>query len=157
MRSLALVLVLAATSGAHAQVYKPFTKVDDACPRCSGGPAYDRIALRGGDELRAVVIAENEAFYVLLRFGELRAVGRDQVASVTKNDAAVRPPGFGDQILLVDGTVRAGTMDADPAPDAAFFDLKVPETQVHHVARVAVAAVYRGGKRVYAATAAPAK
>ena len=133
---------------ARAQVFAPFTHVDDACPKCSGGPAYDRITI-DGEDVRAVVVAENEAFVVLMRFGELRAVGRDHVRRIDRDDKAVRPAGYGDQILMADGTVRAGTLKTDPAT-GDFIDLAVPETPLHHISRAAVVAVYRGGKRVWA-------
>jgi hypothetical protein len=149
-----LLLTLALSAGvATAQPYKPFTHVDDVCPKCGGGPAFDTISMRGGDDVHAVVIIENDAFLVLERFGEWRAVGRDQVANVTKNPNATRPAGYPDQILLVDNTVLAGAMAADPAPDTATFEITIPHTPttLHHMERAQVAAVYRGGKKVWSA------
>jgi hypothetical protein len=154
----ALVLALAAMLGAgvpiaRAEAWKPFGHVDSVCPRCTTGPVYDTVTIRGAGEVRAVVVAENEAFIVLERFGELRAVDRSQLVGIRREVAAVRPGDYPDQILLVDHTVLAGTMTAEPAPDATTFDISVPRTPtlIHHLDRSVVAAVYRGGKRVFPA------
>lgn len=97
------------------------------------------------------MLAENEAFYVFERFGEERAVGRDQVQTIVKNPAVTHPTGFGDQILLVDGIVLAGTLDGDPPQDAQSFAINIPGSSVHHAERPTVAAIYRAGKKVYTA------
>jgi hypothetical protein len=143
---------------AHGQPLKPFTHVDNVCPRCTTGPAYDTVSLRAGGDVRAFVVAENDAFLVLERLGELRAVGRDQVVGVRHEPSPARPTGYPDQILLVDGTVLAGTMAADPAADTSTFEITVPRTPtaLHRIDHSVVAAVYRGGKRVYAATGSAA-
>jgi hypothetical protein len=136
---------------ASAQVFKSFTHVESVCGHCSGGLPYDRIVLKSGEDVKARVLAENEAFLVLERYGELRAVGHDQVREVTKNQAVQRPPGYGDQILLKDDVVLAGTINGELAKDADHFDIVIPgtPTPLHQPARSTVAAVYRGGKRVY--------
>ena len=70
-------------SSAQAQTFKPFTDVATVCPEC-WAQRYDHIALKGGQVVYARVLAENPAFYVLERFGELRAVGRDKVERMTR-------------------------------------------------------------------------
>ncbi len=146
-------LLLSRSIDARAQALQPFSHVDDVCAGCAGGPYFDRIELNNGQEVQAVVLAENEAFYTLMRLGELRAVGRDQVRGIRRNQAAPHPSGFGDQILLVDGIVLAGTIQGPIGKEAEHFELITPNTPtpLHQVARATVAAVYRAGKRIYAA------
>ncbi len=133
---------------AWAQRYIPFTPVTNVCPTCTTGPQWDRIVLKDGTEVKAVVVAENDKFYTLLKFGELRAVGKDQVQNVEKNAKAERPAGFGDQILLQNGVVLAGTLktkdDADP------MQLETPPSKTTQTAfRSVIDSVYRGGTRVF--------
>jgi hypothetical protein len=152
-RLLVILICVSVSSAAYAQAFKPFTRVESVCERCSGGLPYDRIVLKTGEEVKARILAENEAFLVLERYGELRAVGNDQLGGVTKNQAVQRPPGFGDQILLKDDIVLAGTIEGDLPKDADHFDIKIPgtPTPLHQPSRATVAAVFRGGKRVYVA------
>ena len=153
----ALILVgLLAASTAQAGGFKPFTKVDSVCEKCTAGPAWDRIALKSGQEVAATVIAENDDFIVLEKLGELRAVRRDEIGNVTKNPSAVRPPGFGDQLLLNDGSVRAGTLQGDLGAD--MIEMTVPGTPapLHRVTKTVVTAIYKAGKRVDTPAPAPA-
>jgi hypothetical protein len=150
-----LVIVIAGAwvSTAWGQAFKPFSPDNDVCPQCTTGPALDRIVLTSGQELRAVIVAENETFLVLEKLGELRAVRRDQVQRVSRNEAAKRPAGYGDEILLKDDIVLAGNLEGEIANDADHFDITVPEcaTPHHSAQRSTVAAIYRAGKRIYAA------
>jgi hypothetical protein len=142
----ALLALPAAT--AWSQTLRPFTPVASVCPTCApSGPPVDRVVLRDGTELKVRVVAENERFYVLERFGELRAVGRDQVQTVEKNPNAERPA-FDDQILLQNGIVLAGTIktkdDADP------FEIANPLAGTTITAfRSVIASVYRGGRLIF--------
>src|SRR5258708_1907813 len=114
-----LLLVLGAPQTGWAQKFMPFTPVTSVCPTCTTGPQYDRIVLVGGSELRARVVAENDRFFVLEKFGELRAAGRDQVQTIEKNPSVERPTTYGDQILFRDGIVVAGAptrAQAHPGP-----------------------------------------
>jgi hypothetical protein len=130
--------------------FKPFTTVNNVCPTCTSGPAYDKIQLVDGRELRAVVLAENEAFYVISKFGELRALAHDQVRNVSKDMSADRSGGYGDQILLKDGIVLAGTIKEGTMTDR--FEITVPpQTAPQVVPKNAAALVYRGGKLVFSA------
>jgi hypothetical protein len=148
--AIALGLVLDPTSAAWGQAYKPFTPVTSVCPSCTTGPQYDRIVLRNGIEIRARLIAENEVFYVLEKFGELRAVGRAEVATIEKNRNVERPAGFQDQILFKDGIVFAGALTESHGGDA--FEIIIPPSTTPAIApRAAVAYVYRAGKAVFVA------
>lgn len=148
--AVALGLVLGLPTRAWAQAFKPFTPVPSVCPSCTNGPKYDRILLRDGTEVRARVLAENEVFYVLEKFGEFRAVGRDQVQTVELNRDVDRPVGYGDQILFKNDIVLAGTLTDSHATDS--FAILVPRSASPHVApKSAVAYVYGGGKPVFVA------
>jgi len=158
MRSIQVGLLgicLATSSFAWGGPMKPFTQVNDVCPKCSGGPAFDHVQLKSGEVLGARVVAENERFYVIERFGELRALDRDQVSGPwIKSPSADRGGGgYPDQILLKDGIVLAGTISGDIAQDAPQFQITTPRTPVplHSAEHSTVAAIYRAGKQVYAA------
>jgi hypothetical protein len=145
----ALVLILFA---AIPIPFRPFSPVNEVCPTCTTGPQYDKIQLVDGRELRAVVIAENEAFYVITKFGELRALAHDQVRSVTKSADAERPKGVDDQILLKDGIVLAGTIKQAAADH---WEILVPPQTAPQIApRGVTALVYQGGKLVFSAETA---
>ncbi len=146
-------LCVTASSIAWSAPMTPFTQVNDVCPACTGGPAFDQVQLKSGQVIRARLVSENERFYVIERFGELRALDRDQVTQISKNPSADRPTGFPDQILLKSGIVLAGTISGDIAQDAPHFDITTPRTAVplHSAEHSTVAAIYRAGKQVYAA------
>ena len=134
------------SAAVHAQTFRPFTPVDNVCPTCKTGPQFDRILLQNGTEVRARVLAQNDAFYVLEKYGELRAVGRDQVKSVDLAGGD-RPAGFPDQILFKDGIVIAGTLRDNLNTD--WFDIIYPPNELHKAYKPAIASVYRGGKLVF--------
>jgi len=145
------VLLLFLASGSHAQVYRPFTPVQSVCPACTTGPKYDRITLVDGTEILARVIAENPRFYVLEKFGEFRAVGRDQVRTLERNAEVERPTGYGDQILFKDGIVLAGTIQGTKN-DGDGFEIWIPMTRSSHVApRERIDSVHRSGTLVFGA------
>jgi hypothetical protein len=145
-----IAIVLSARAGWSQQLI-PFTPVSSVCPTCTTGPKYDRIVLRDGSDAKARVIAENERFYVLEKFGELRAVGRDQVRTVEKNPAVERPSGLPDQILFRDGIVLAGTLKS-AKDDAEPFEMVEPISGTTVLGyRAAISLVYRAGKLLYAA------
>src|SRR5262249_55027919 len=76
---------------ARSQSLIPFSDVHSVCTTsCTGGPEYDRLVLKTGTELRARVVSENDRFAVLEKFGELRALGRDQIQTLEKNPRTER-------------------------------------------------------------------
>jgi hypothetical protein len=151
-----IVGALLVTAGTASAGFKKFTHVDDVCPTCTTGPVFDHIQLRGGDEIRGRIVAENEAFYVVERFGEWRAVDKGQIANLVRTPGSTLAAGLTDQILLKDDTVIAGTIDGDVSNAVESFTINVPGTPIHHEARATVAAVYRNGKKVYTGDATPA-
>ncbi len=145
--SLALVLAVLVTSPAVgvAQALRPFTKVPSVGP--SKVPAYDTIVLKSGETVAAVVVAENPMFYVLARFGEYRAVGRDKVSSITRNSEARREEGHVDQILCKNGHVLTGKILSE-RPDG-MVEIKQPNQTVSQaVWRSEITAMFKNGKQV---------
>jgi hypothetical protein len=140
-------IVVAIATHAHAQTLIPFSDVHSVCTaNCTGGPAYDRIVLKNGTEVLARVLAENDRFLLLEKFGELRAVGRDQVQTLDKNPKTERAAGYGDQILANDGIVLAGTLKSPQNGD--WFELTAGGlTQVAN--KSVISSVYRGGTLVF--------
>jgi len=147
-------LAMAWASAGKAQTFKPFDDVTSVCPTCHD-PSYDKVTLKSGQVVEAVVVAENPMFYVLARFGEMRAVGRDQVTKVERSSNAVRPPGHVDQLLCKDGFVLSGKVVKDNASSGyvEFASVGVKEHML--VLKSLVQAIFESGKAYYSAPATP--
>jgi hypothetical protein len=133
---------------AHAQEFKPFTEVKSVCPQCP--TKYSTIELSGGEEIQANIIAENPTFYVLEKFNEQRAVGKDKVKEVKRStekrtDAAL----FADQILLKNGDVLAGQIN-EIVTATGYYKMMIGDL-MHFVSREQVRLVYKGGREEYRA------
>jgi len=145
---LVLAAVVAAPLAAQAQDLRPFSVVQTV--GVSTLP-WDKIVLKDGKEVSAKVVAENPMFYVLERFGEYRAVGKDKVASITKNDKCVRETGHVDQVLLKNGHILTGKIVQERG------DGMVEVKQVNgHASLFAwkektIAVIFKDGKQVYPA------
>ena len=130
---------------ANAQAFRPFDAVPSVCPTCPTA-GYDRVHLKDGQVVEAVVVAENSAFYVLRKFWELRPVGRDQVASIEHSPTAVRESGHEDQILLQSGLVLSGKI-VNEFPETGFLEMQMPGIEQHAFAqRPLIAAIYKDGQ-----------
>jgi hypothetical protein len=132
----------------RAQALIPFSDVKSVCSQgCTGGPEYDRVVLKTGMEIRARVVTENDRFVVVEKFGELRALGRDQIQTLDKNSKSERGS-YPDAILIRDGTVLAGTLtsaqdDVDP------FQLTSGNGFNETAWKSVITAAYRGGRLIY--------
>jgi hypothetical protein len=137
-------------------LFRPFSQVVDVCPTCTTGPQWDHVTLRTGGPIDAHVVAQNDAFYVLERYGELRAVAHDAVSGIEKAKHPDPLPDYDDQILFSDGIVLAGTIKADPAAGPDRYEITVPPADLVHVApKSAISVVYQHGKAIYTAPATP--
>ncbi len=141
-------------SSAQAQTFKPFTDVATVCPEC-WAQRYDHIALKGGQVVYARVLAENPAFYVLERFGELRAVGRDKVERIERHEAltAEQQASVRDQILFLDGSVLVGQITQE-FQDTGWYQLEYGR-YVHLASQTQISLVFKAGKEIFHAP--PAK
>jgi hypothetical protein len=111
------------SSTAAAQAFKPFSQVENVCPECEQPPA-DVIEMSNGDSIRGTVVAENTDFYVVVRYGEVRAVPRSDVQAI-EWAGGNKPSGLmsKDQILLPNGHVLSGTI-TEEKDEPALFKLK---------------------------------
>jgi hypothetical protein len=108
LRSLTLLLLAAPLAG-----FADFTEVQSVCPTCER-PTKDVVVLKAGGTVWCNVVAENDDYWVLERFGELRAAMKSEVASVRwghgRSAASLEPS---DQILLTNDVVYSGTIQGE--------------------------------------------
>jgi hypothetical protein len=150
-----VLLGLAAAPGTlRAQELKAFLEVKDTCPTCPQHQ-FDRVKLKKGSEVLARVVAENPGFYVLERFGELRAVGHDQVASIERNATRTQAEAEAnsDQILFKDNTVLCGKITVDNDEFKYFAIMVPPGNMLHYGFKSQVQVAYKSGKEVFRAPA----
>lgn len=144
----ALSFVVTHATQARAQELKPFTVVKEFCPECPRND-LDKIKLKGGQTVLAVVVGDNSAFYVLEKYGELRAVGRDKVDSIERSSTASRETGHEDQILLKDGKVFSGKIVKERETNG-LFEIQVPPHKIILRAyKPVIASVFKAGKQYY--------
>jgi len=136
----------------RAQSLRPFSAVKSACPACD--PGRDRVLLKGGETVQAWVVADNGTFFVLERFGELRALGHDQVESVTLSTARTEEQRaelrekHRDQVLLDDGEVYSGVVVEENA-ERGWYRLKSGSDEMEHLLfRARVVRVFKGGAEI---------
>lgn len=156
MKSLLVFLMLFAVSSfgpaarlAYGQALKPFTEVTNVCPTCPDN-SMDTVVLKSGETVAARVVAENPAFYCLERFGEQRALGRDQVQTIARRPNHREDDGlaFSDQILFKDGSVLCGKITVD-STEFKYFAIQVPGGNFTHYAfKSEIAAAFRDGKAI---------
>lgn len=146
---LGLAALVASPFAARAQELKPFSVVQSAG---TSTLAWDKIVLKDGSkELSAIVVAENSEFYVLERFGEYRAVGRDKVASVTKNDKVVRETGHTDQVLLKNGHVLTGQIMQERSDGMVEVKQANGRNSLYAWKDKAVSVIFKDGKKAHPA------
>jgi len=131
-----------------AQSFRPFDEVTSSCAKCPT-PGVDKVTLKDGQVVEAVVVAENPKFYVLAKFGELRAVGLDQVANVERNPHADRGKGHVDELLSKGGLVVSGQLVSDDAATGyvEFASVGVPAHM--RILKSMVAMIFKSGKLYY--------
>lgn len=138
-------LLVGFSTTAAAVEFEPFSDVEDVCPDCDK-PEADVVTLAGGDEVRGEVVAENDDFYVMVRYREVRAIPHDDVDSIEWADGN-EPSGLRDrdQIVLPSGHVFSGTIveEEDEPPlfriESSFAD------ETHTVFMEEAETVYKDG------------
>jgi hypothetical protein len=146
---LALAALVASPLVARAQELRPFSIVQTVG---TSTLAWDKIILKDGNkEIAAIVVAENPMFYVLERFGEYRAVGKDKVASVSKNDKVVRETGHVDQVLLKNGHVLTGKIVQERGDGMVEVKQANGRNSLYAWKDKAVAVIFKEGKKIYPA------
>lgn len=134
------------SSTTAAQEFKPFSTVENVCPECEQ-PEADVVELSTGDKIRGTVVAENTDFYVVVRYGEVRAVPRGQVQAI-EWAGGNKPSGLmsKDQILLPNGHVLSGTITEEKDEPALFKIKSSFNQQTFVVFKEAVETVYKDGQ-----------
>ena len=89
--------------------FTPFTAVQSVCPGCPKGRS-DEVKLISGETLRCQVLAQNDDYYVVTRFGEHRAVMKNEIASIKWAVEGTGAKVGGDQVLLKNGVVLHGSV-----------------------------------------------
>ena len=109
----------------------------------------DKITLKDGQEIVALVVAENPMFYVLRKYGEFRAVGKDKVEKIDRSPDAAREAGHEDQILLKDGLVVSGKIVRE-REDTGMYEIQIaPGKTSMFVYRPLIQVVFKAGKQDY--------
>jgi hypothetical protein len=141
-----LSLVLSDATAAPSE-FRDFTPA--SCPTCELPPRYgDKLDLRAGGSVKGRIVAENDALYVVERFGQIRAVGRQLVSSVTWASGS-KPAGLtdGDHILLKNGHILVGTIvEEKNSPGLFRLDSRLGNKSQFIAFKSEVAAVYKNGK-----------
>ena len=136
---------LSAFVAVDAVAYTPFTVVNNVCPTCTQ-PKADVATMSDGTKIAGQIIGENNVFYVMLRFGEVRALPKNEVQAIEFSQGS-KPSNLSsrDQIVLKSGHVLNGTISEDKeAP--ALFQLKASNGDMTFVVfKSEVSKVYRAG------------
>jgi hypothetical protein len=133
-------------SAASAQTFKPFSEASSHCPDCMKD-RYDGVRWKTGEVVYARVVAENPAFYVLERFGELRAVARDAVAGIDRKIAQneASKAANRDQVLLLNGVVFSGVVSGGEGVD--YYKMVVaPGGYSHQIQKSMIALLFVAGE-----------
>lgn len=93
---------------------KPFGDVKTVCATCSVPASWDTVVMKSGTRLPCIVVAKNADYYVLKRYGELRAAELDEVTRVEWHGGST-PSALAsqDQLRLANGTVLTGKIVAE--------------------------------------------
>ncbi len=137
--------VLLCATTANAQDFKPFTKVKDVCPACPK-KASDKITLNNNLTITAKIVAENNVFYVLSLYGEIRTVPKARIMSVEWANGN-KPSGLvsQDQIVLKNGVVLNGSI-AEEKNKPGFFRMQSSlNNQTFIVFKDQIRVVYKAG------------
>jgi hypothetical protein len=143
--SLAL-LVGAPIATASAVQFAPFSKVKDVCPSCPKR-ATDTITMDDNSKVQGRVVAQNDMFFVVSRFGELRTVPSARVMSIDWANGN-QPPGLlsQDQILLRTGVVLTGNIIEEKDKPAYYRLQSSINNQTYVVFKNQAESVFKGGK-----------
>lgn len=125
--------------------FVPFGSVHDVCPTCPKR-AVDEITLNNKLTVKAKIVAENTLFYVVHRFGEVRAVPKANVAGVVWANGTRRSGLLSqDQIVLTHGVVFTGSI-VEEKSNPGFFRLQSSlNNQTFVIFKVKVRSVFKAG------------
>ena len=121
----------------------PFSQVKSICSGCDA-QTFDEVTLRSGGKLRCNVIGQNPEYFVVERFGEMRALKKSNVSSLSWKDDAPRELPSADQLIFSSGLALQGTIVS--AQRGRYFVIQVGE-HVHVVWHWVLKAAFKGGGR----------
>lgn len=143
-----LCLVGMFASEASALKFTPFSNVKDVCPKCPKATT-DTITFQNNVKVKARIIAETNAFYVIERYGEVRLVPLSDILSIDWGGGS-KPAGLTsqDQIVLLNGHVLTGSIiDEKDAPKGGYFRMRSStNNQTYIVFKKQAESVYKGGR-----------
>ena len=144
----AAAVMIATSSMAWAVNFRGFTPITDVCPTCPKR-ATDTLTLNGNTKIQAKVVAENDDFFVLSRYGEVRALPKREMQSVEwANGSAPGGLTSQDQIVVRGGHVLTGSIIEDNQ-ERKFYRLQSSvNKQTFVVFQNSVEAVYKAGRKV---------
>lgn len=123
--------------------FTSFTQVRNVCPKCPKTTKTDVVVLNTGLRVECSVLAQNNEYYVLQRYGELRAAAKSEVKTIEwKNKTPSANLTVGDQILTTNNVVYHGTVTGEQK--GRYFEIQVG-TRKHLVWYSQVKTVHRGG------------
>ena len=125
-----------------------FTPVKDVCPTCAK-PAQDIITLGDGRKVLARVVAENEDFFVVSRYGEVRAISKGGGMRIAWSNSR-QPTGLTsqDQLVLSNGHVLTGAIVEQKDKPALIRLQSSVNQQTFIVFLDQVTAMYKDGRKV---------
>lgn len=144
---LAVAAVLLSAGTAFAVNFQPFSTVENVCPECESMD-FDAVEMNDGQTVRCNVVAENDDFFVLERFGEVRAVSASQVKAIEWTDG--EKPGnlrSQDQVVLNNGHVLTGSV-VDESDKPGHFQIESSVADFSYtVFKSEIRSLYRGGSK----------
>ena len=142
-----LAAAMSMASPAFSQVqFESFSNVKDVCPDCDKTKS-DTVTLTGGETIRCNIVAENDDFLVVERFGEVRGIPIHEVDS--KSFADSRPSNLKsqDQLVLKSGHIVTGEI-VDESDKPGHFQLKSSIRDFSYVVfKTEAKALYRSGSK----------
>ncbi len=140
-------LFLAPAASAQAANFAPFSAVKDVCPECPKRSS-DVITLQNDSVLRVRVVAENSSFYVIERYGEIRALPKGMIMSVEwANGSKQAGLSTQDQIVLNSGLVITGSIVEERETPGYFRIQSSVNNQTIVVFASQAAEVYKAGSK----------
>ena len=143
-----VVAMITLVSGAvSAADFRAFTPVEDVCPTCPKR-ATDTVVMNNGTQIKALVVAENDDYLILSRYGEVRVLPKSRLSSVEwANDALRTGLTTQDQIVLSSGHVITGSILEENADTGLYRVQSSLNAQTYVVFKDQIEAVYKAGSR----------
>ncbi len=135
------------SSTGFAADFRPFSVVEDVCPTCAKR-AEDVITLDNGTKVKARIVAENDDYLIMTRYGEVRLIPKSRLMSVDwANNAERSGLTSQDQIVLSSGHVVTGSIIEENSERGVYQLQSSLNQQVYVIFATQVEAVYKAGRK----------